>query len=136
MKYANQLGAILATVVIVSCFLTWVKIPDTAITVSGFATEGTRYGKPGLVNLFMCIIAIGLFLIPRIWAKRANFFFSGFNLAWAFRNFILLSTCHAGDCPDRQPAFFIYFIAAFLQLIMAFVPSLELNKNKSPEGLL
>ncbi len=136
MKYANQLGAFLALVVIGSCFLTWVKIPDTSITISGFATAGTRYGKPGLVNLFMCSIAILLFLVPRIWAKRANFFFSGFNLAWAFRNFIMLSTCYAGDCPDRQPAFFLYFIAAILQLIMAFIPSLELKNKKSPEGLL
>lgn len=129
MKYANQIGAFLAAVVIITCFITWVKIPDTDITISGFATEGTRYGKPGLINVFMSGIAFVLFLIPKIWAKRVNFFFSGFNLAWAFRNFILLSTCHAGDCPDRQPAFFIYLIAAVLQLVMAFVPRMDLSKN-------
>jgi len=129
MKYANQIGALLAAVVIASCFITWIKIPDTAITISGFATEGTRYGKPGLVNVVMSSIAILLFLIPRIWAKRANLFFSGFNLAWAFRNFILLSTCHAGDCPDRQPVFFIYIIAALLQLVMSFLPNQAIAKK-------
>ena len=62
MKYANQIGALLAAVVIITCFVTWVKIPDTDITISGFATEGTRYGKPGLVNVFMSTIA-GIILI-------------------------------------------------------------------------
>jgi hypothetical protein len=129
MKYANQIGAFMAAVVIITCFVTWIKIPDTEITISGFATEGTRYGKPGLVNVFMSGIALVLFLTPKIWAKRVNFFFSGFNLAWAFRNFILLSTCQFGDCPDRQPAFFIYLIASILQLIMAFMPQLELKEK-------
>lgn len=131
MKYSNQIGAIAAVLVIVACFITWVTIPDTSISISGFATEGTRYGKPGLMNVIMSTIAFFLFLIPRIWAKRSNLFFCGFNMAWAFRNFIMVSTCHAGDCPNRHFGLWLYMFAAALQLIMALLPNQALKDQAS-----
>ncbi len=122
MKYSNQIGALSSLLVILSCFLTWVIIPVSEIPVTGFQTEGTGFGKPGIVNVFMSTISLVLFLIPRIWAKRANLFFAAFNLAWAFRNFILVSTCHGGDCPTRKAGLILLMAASLLQMVMAALP--------------
>ncbi|HEY8397512.1 MAG TPA: hypothetical protein VIK80_06200 [Flavihumibacter sp.] len=130
MKYTNQLGALASLLIIGTCFVTWVTIPGTTITISGMATEGTNYGRPGLMNIIMCSAAFILFLVPKVWAKRTNLFVSGFNAAWAFRNFILVSTCHAGDCPDRHWGLFVYLILALFQLVMACLPRLELKEAK------
>jgi hypothetical protein len=129
MKYANQIGAIAAIAVIASCFLPWIIIPDLQIQVSGFASEGTRFGKPGLINAIMSGIAFFLFLIPAVWAKRANLFFTGFNLAWAIRNYILLTICHGGDCPVKTTGLYLYLGATLLQLLMAVSPNLPLEKD-------
>jgi hypothetical protein len=130
MKYANQIGALAAVAVIASCFLPWIIIPDLQIKVSGFASEGTRFGKPGLMNAIMSGIAFFLFLIPAVWAKRANLFFTGFNLAWAIRNYILLTICHGGDCAVKTPGLYLYLGATIVQLLMAVFPNLPLDENR------
>lgn len=126
MRYFNQVGAIAACTIIISCFLTWISIPDLGIRVTGFLSEGTHFGKPGLMNAFMSGIALILFLVPRVWAKRMNLFFTGFNLAWAIRNFILLTTCHGGDCPVKETGIYIFLGASILQLVMAVFPHLPI----------
>lgn len=130
MKYFNQLGALAALVVILSCFLTWISIPELGIRVSGFSSEGTRFGKPGLMNAIMSAIAFILFLVPAIWAKRANLFFTGFNMAWAIRNFILLTMCHGGDCPVKETGLYLFLGATVLQLIMAVFPYFPLEEKE------
>ncbi|WP_082038092.1 hypothetical protein [Flavihumibacter solisilvae] len=127
MKYSNQSGAIAAIVTIISCFLTWISIPDLGITVSGFESAGTSFGKPGLMNTAMSCIAFCMFLIPRIWAKRVNLFFTGFNMAWAVRNYILVTACHGGDCPVKHTGIYLLMIFSFLQLLMAVIPDVKLK---------
>ncbi len=122
MKYSNQVGAAASLLVILSCFLTWVIIPGLNIYVTGFSTEGTGFGKPGIMNVFMSAIALVLFLVPKLWAKKTNLFFAGFNLAWAFRNYILVSTCHGGDCPSRQWGLYLLLGASLIQMVMAALP--------------
>lgn len=129
-RYFNQVGAIAALGVILSCWLTWITIPDLGIKVSGFVSEGTRFGKPGLMNVFMSAVAFIFFLVPRIWAKRANLFFAGFNLAWGVRNYILITICHGGDCPEKQSGIYIYLGFCVLELIMAVFPHMPLEEKK------
>lgn len=129
MKHSSKIGALASILVIVSCFLVWVTIPGTPIQVTGFSTEGTGFGKPGIVNSFMSVISLVLFLIPKIWAKRTNLFFAGFNLAWAFRNMILVSTCHGGDCPEKQAGLYLLMAASLIQMLMAVFPDIQLEKK-------
>lgn len=86
---------------------------------------------PGIMNVFMSVISLVLFIIPRIWAKRANLFFAGFNLAWAFRNMILVSTCHGGECPEKHAGLYLLMVASSIQMLMAVFPDIKLEeKNK------
>lgn len=130
MKHASRWGALAAIAVIASCFMLWITVPDKQIAVGGFASGGTRFGKPGLVNAFMSGIALLLFLIPRVWAKRINLFFSAFNMAWAIRNYILLSTCRGGDCPHKEAGLYLLVAASVLLLAMALFPDLPLNTEE------
>jgi hypothetical protein len=114
MKWVGILAAIS---VIVSCFFPWVVIESKEIVISGIDASGTNYGKPGYLNLLLSGIFFILSFIPRLWAKRANLFFSTLNLAWSFRNFILLARCEGGECPSRQPALTILLIASIVMLV-------------------
>jgi hypothetical protein len=127
MKYANYIGCFAALLVIYSCTLVWVSIEDLKIIVTGFSSKGTSFGMPGLMNTIMSVAAFLLFLVPRIWAKRANLFFTGFNLAWAVRNFILVTTCHGGDCPQKHAGIFLLLVASILMLVMSLVPDIKLT---------
>ncbi|MFT4022520.1 MAG: hypothetical protein QM664_01900 [Flavihumibacter sp.] len=132
MKYSSLIGVIAALAVIGSCTMWWIVIPDKNIHVSGFVSGGTRFGKPGLINAFMSGVALLLFVIPRVWAKRANLFFAAFNLAWAIRNYILLSSCHGGDCPEKQAGLYLLVAASALLLAMAMAlfPDLPVSQDK------
>lgn len=92
-------------------------------------TAGTNFGKPALMNLFMSGIAAILFLVPSLMAKRANLFFCAFNIAWGFRNFIIVSTCRAGECPEKQVGFYVYFLASVLMMLAAFLPDIKLKEE-------
>ncbi len=130
MKWVGILAAIAA---IVSCFFPWVVIESKAIIISGIDASGTNYGKPGYMNLLLSGIFLILSFIPRIWAKRANLFFSTLNLAWSFRNFILLARCEGGECPSRQPALTILLIASIVMLIALTLTPLATKQGKEPQ---
>ena len=129
MKYSNQIGALAALLTIVSCFLTWITLPDLGITVTGFRSEGTNFGKPGLMNTIMSMIAFVMFLFPRVWAKRGNLFFTGFNLAWAVRNYILVTSCHGGECPLKSTGIYLLLITSGIQLLMAVFPDVKVKSS-------
>jgi hypothetical protein len=95
-----------------------------------FASGTQNFGKPGLVNIFCSLGAIVLFLLPRVWAKRTNIFFCGFNMAWAVRNYILLTRCYGGDCPEKKTGLYMLVLASALMLLMAFVPDIQVKEEK------
>ncbi len=134
MKHANKIGALVAVLVILSCFLTWITLPELGIRVTGFASEGTSFGKPGLVNCFMSGCAFILFLVPRIWAKRLILFFTGFNTAWAIRNFILLATCHGGECPQKQWGLYLLLGTSGLLLVISALNDLPLKEKSNDKA--
>jgi uncharacterized membrane protein YuzA (DUF378 family) len=130
MKYSQQIGFIAALALIGICFLPWSFIHSQQITVSGVSAVGTSYGKPGLVNIFFSSVMILFFLLPKIWAKRTNVFISAFNLAWAIRNYILVSTCMFGECPEKKPALYALVALAAIMQLMTFFPTVNIEKKK------
>jgi hypothetical protein len=129
MKYTQTIGIIAALVVLICSFLPWSIVVSEQITISGFETEGTRFGKPGLFLNFFTIIAIVLFLIPAIWAKRTNIFIGAIVFTWSLRNYILVSTCLMGECPVKQPALYTLVIASGLVIVMTLLPKLNTLKK-------
>ena len=126
MKWAGLAAAI---ALILSCFFIWIIIPSKGIVVTGIDSTGTNFGKPGYLTLIFASIFLVLHLTPRIWAKRTNVIIAAFNLAWAIRNFYLMSICPGGDCPDRQIALFVMLGSSILLLIASLFPDIKLKES-------
>jgi len=134
MKYSKWIGLLSAAVIIVTCFTAWIYVPSVQLKVGGvFASGKQNFGKPGLVNIFCSLGAIIWFLLSRIWAKRTNIFFCGFNMAWTIRNYILLTRCYGGDCPEKEVGLYVLLAASALMLLMAFVPDVSVKEEKPAE---
>jgi hypothetical protein len=117
MRFLKPLGAISALLLIVCCFLPWVRIESRALVITGMDTTGTNFGKPGYLHLIFAAIFLLLNFIPRIWARRLNLFFMAFNVAWAFKNLLRIGACEGGECPVKQWALWALPVLSFIMLL-------------------
>lgn len=127
MKYSNYIGIAAALALIGICFLPWVYIESINTTITGLSAERTNFGKPGILHIFFSVVSIILFLVPAIWAKRANLFVGAFNFAWAIRNFLLVTHCEVGECPHKYVAVYGLFVFTILILIMTTLPKVNMK---------
>jgi len=126
MKYANEIGVFGCIALIASCFLPWIYIPSINTVVTGMKSGSTNFGSPGMLHIFFSVIAVVFFLIPKIWAKRANVVFCTLNFAWALKNYLLISRCEAGECPEKQAGIFIIVALSLLMMVMSLIPKISL----------
>ena len=134
MKYSKWIGVLAVITVMVVCYMPWVYIQSVQLEIAGmFASGKQNFGKPGLMNIFCSAVAGLLFLLPQIWAKRTNIFFCGFNIAWAIRNYLLLSRCYGGECPVKKAALYILVAASAIMLLMSFIPDTAIKEETTPE---
>ena len=129
MKYAQTIGILACLVVLICSFLPWSIVVSEQITISGFDTKGTSFGRPGLFLNFFTVIALIFFVVPSIWAKRTNIFIGAIVFAWSVRNYILVSTCLMGECPVKQPALYVLVGASFVIMIMTLLPKINTTKK-------
>jgi hypothetical protein len=130
MKYSQIAGIVSAVAVIAICYMPWIYIPSIHVTVTGLYSDGTSFGKPGLLNIAFAVLAIIFFSIPKIWAKRTNVFIVTVNFAWALRNYLLLSTCQSGECPEKKTALYLLVLTSLLMLLMSFFPKVNISEEK------
>ena len=133
MKYSNYVGAVLVIILIIACNMEWVYIDGGRIKVSGLQAAGTYFGKPGIMNIIFGSITGILFLTPFIWAKRANLFFSALNLAWAVRNYIIITMCREGECPEKQTGIYLLMASSILILLVSFFPEISISKKDNSQ---
>ena len=129
MKYSQAVGFLLALIVLGTCFFPWVIIESKELTISGFYTKGTNFGRPGIFIFFTAGLSLLFFLLPQIWAKRLNVFFTTFCFAWAVSKYLMLSACYAGECPKKQIALFVLVFAAAIMMVMSFLPKIKINEK-------
>ena len=129
MKYSQQIGAVLALLIIINCFFPWSYIPSLDITITGMNTTGTHFGKPGILHIAFSCIAFILFLIPRVWSKRTNIFICAINLAWGLKNFMLYSMCPAGDCQEKRFGIYLLLLFCFIMIVMALLPKIAVKEK-------
>jgi hypothetical protein len=115
---------------IVSCFLPWVIIPSKNIIVSGIDSTGTNFGKPGYTHFLLSFFFIIFHFTPRLWAKRGNLLVVALNIAWAIRNYFIISMCREGECPEKQMGLWLVLLASVLVLVAALFPDIELKEEK------
>ena len=133
MKYSQWIGVVAVLVVIAACFMPWAWFPDLQKDFTGFFSEQNRYGRPGTVLIFLSVFEIVWFLIPRIWAKRANIFFAGVALAWAIKSFWLYTACYRGICPSTRVGLFLVLGGTIIAMLATLTPSIPLKENE-PQG--
>jgi hypothetical protein len=126
MKWVGLFAVIL---LIVSCFLPWVIISSRNIVVSGVESTGTNFGKPGYTHFVLSFFFIIFHFIPRLWAKRSNLLVVALNIAWAIRNYFIISMCREGDCPEKQIGLWLVLLASILILIAALFPDIKLKEE-------
>ncbi len=131
MRWMKWTGIASAVLLIISCFFTWVVIVSKNITVTGMDAGGTNFGKPGYFNLLMTSFFLAFSLIPKIWAKRINLFVTAINLAWAVRNYLIITACSAGECPEKHAGIFLMLLASVLMLLSSLFPDLKLPEQKN-----
>jgi hypothetical protein len=135
MKYSSWIGLLAVITVIIVCYTAWVYMPSVQLEIGGLYANGKQnFGKPGIVNMVCSIGAGVLFMLPQIWAKRTNIFFCGFNIAWAIRNYILLTRCYMGDCPEKKAGLYILVIASAIMLLMALMPDVKIKEEKTGDS--
>jgi hypothetical protein len=109
--------ATVALVLIGTIFFPWVVIESRGMVISGMEAAGTNYGKPGLFTLVFASLVFIFSLVPRVWAHRICVFSAALNIGWALRNFLILSACAGGECPQRQWAFYLYLFSSLFLLV-------------------
>lgn len=129
MKYSNYIGILAGAIMLYAAFMPWVYIASITTTVTGFGAVKTIFGKPALMNAFLMIPHVILFLLPFMWAKRINPFIGAITVAWAIRNFLLLSTCRNGECPQKQIWLYVYLVAAIVVAVMTVLPDVKVKQK-------
>ena len=129
MRYMKWIGLFAVILLIVACFLPWVIIPSKNILVSGVESTGTNFGKPGYTHFVLSFFFIIFHFIPKLWAKRSNLLVVALNIAWAIRNYFIISMCREGDCPEKQIGLWLVLLASILILIAALFPDIKLKEE-------
>ena len=130
MKYSQSIGIIASLLLIFVCFIPWSFISSREITITGMSAIGTDFGKPGLMNIMLTSVSIVLFLIPNIIVKRANMVFAALNFAWAARNYLLVTGCLMGECPEKRPGIYLLLALSAVILLMSFLPKIRIQKRE------
>ncbi len=127
MKHSNTIGTAAGMAIILLCFAPWVYIASINTTITGFELVGTNFGKPGLVQSLLSAVAILLFMISRSWAKKTNVFVGTCNFAWAIRNYLFVSACEMGECPEKKWGLYGLLFFSLVLIVMALLPKIKMT---------
>lgn len=133
MKHSQLIGVLASLAIIAICYMPWVFIAGNNILITGLDSGVTNFGRPGIMNIVLSVAGAIFFAVPKIWAKRTNVFVGTVNFAWAIRNYILLTTCQAGECPEKKAGLYLLLIITFIMLLMTFFPKIAIPEEKHDE---
>lgn len=129
MKYSQTIGIILTLFLLYLTTQPLVIIESRNWVITGWKVAETNFGQPGKFMLYMGVMNIILFGLPYIPAKRFNMVFAILNFSWTIRNFLILSACAMGECPQKQWSLYACIMVSFAILIMTFLPKIDINKK-------
>ena len=130
MKHSQTIGILLCITLFFLSTQPLVFIESQQWIITGWKTAKTNYGQPGKFFAYIGGMSFILFALPYLWAKRFNMALAAMLLAWSFRNFIVLSTCQMGECPQKQWALYGCIIVSLGILIMTFLPKIQVPATK------
>lgn len=130
MQWIKWTGILSSLLLSLSCFYPWVFIESINIAVSGMDATGIRLGKPAYFHFLFIFFFLVFTFTPRIWAKRINLLVVALNVAWAVRNYFLVTACHGGECPVKQTAVYLLIPLSVVMLVAALFPDIKLKDPK------
>jgi hypothetical protein len=125
------IGILAAVASVIACFFPWVFIESKNITVTGIESEGTSFGKPGYFHFFLAALYLLFTFISRVWATRWNLLIAALNIAWAARNYFIISACSGGECPEKKAGLYIVLASSLVMLVAALFPKVEVSPGNS-----
>jgi len=131
MKHSQTIGAILCLALFYCTTQPLVIIDSQHLVVTGWKSVGTNFGQPGKFFSYIGGLSLILFVLPFIWAKRFNVALGALLIAWSYRNYLVLSTCQMGDCPQKQWALYACIVISIAILIMTFLPKIKIPKSEA-----
>jgi hypothetical protein len=132
MKLMKWMGAFSAVMLVIACFCTWVFIPSRDIVVSGIRSEGTNFGKPAYFHFLMVALYLFLHFKKTLWAKRLNLVVPALNMAWAIRNYLMVTMCRGGECPEIRVSIWLVVASSLLMLLAALFPDMGGRQAQDP----
>lgn len=130
MRYSQTIGILAALALIGACFLPWIYIPTLQDTFTGMYTGATRFGRPGVMAISLAVVSVLLFATPRIWAKRTNVIIAAVGISWAARNYMLMTSCLTGECPEKKVGIYLVPFLAAVMMLMTLLPKMALPAQK------
>jgi hypothetical protein len=119
MQSIRWLSILTAAIIITACFFTWVSVEEKDFFVGGFySSANNRFGEPGIFHVAFCSIYILFVFLNKIWSIRTAFFIAAFNIAWAIRNFVVISACNGGVCPEKHTALYTILIGSIVLIVL------------------
>ena len=125
MKHSQTIGAILCILLIYCTTQPLVIIESRHWVITGWHTAESNFGQPGKFLSFFAVLSLLFFTLPFIWVKRFNMVFAALLLSWTIRNFLILSACSMGECPEKQWAIYACIIVSAGILLMTFLPKIK-----------
>ena len=130
MKYSQLLGFLACIGEIIACFMPWVFVAEQHLLISGMNEAVPNFGRPGIFNIVLSTFISLLFILPKIWAKRTNVIIAAINLAWSLRNYLVITACRAGECPEKRAGIYLLLCLSIFILLMSFLPPIKVPPRK------
>ena len=120
MRIIKLLVILLWIALMICLFFPWVGVPTKDVEIGGFSSRGTNvYGKPGLFHVVLTSLFIVFLFIDKVWSKRIAYFFGALNVAWAIRNYSIISACSGGICPEKYLAVYVLLFSSLLMFFLS-----------------
>jgi hypothetical protein len=113
-RYSKWIGLGAFVLLTISCFMPWAYYADVQKSFTGFFSENNVYGKPAKFLLVCGIISCLLVFFSNSWLRRSALLFSGLNMAYAIKNFLLFGACYRGYCPEKLFGLYLMLISTLL----------------------
>jgi hypothetical protein len=130
MRWMKWIGLIATVALIILCFTTWAVIASKNIIITGVDAIAVGLGRPGYMHFLFSFFFVLFTFIPRVWAKRFNLLVTALNIAWAVRNWFVVSACSLGECPEKGFSLYLLIPFSVIMLASALFPDYDLKEKK------
>ena len=134
-KFCHYTGIVVCIALVLSCFLPWVHYNSINETFTGYHvtrfSTNNYYGRAGIVITIMTALVFILFITPKIWAKRINFFLSGLIFAYCIRTYIIFTGSLFEGEVETRIGMYLVVVLSFLLLVCSVFPKIDINSEKN-----